>query len=862
LQTPHSSSVWNRRPRPPPIDIYTPQEERRLPQQNAPLHRQPSKGGIRSIFNRNKVDKNVMSPTIEEGEISVLPSRPEAVKEKKKTTPLEALKSPSTPASAATKTSRLNLRSKSTKETPAKPVSKANVKSPSARTPTVWDPPPLFQAYPQSIKHAQLSASTISTDAILRMHNHKRKNSLTEPSATLGEDATKSGEKSKSKHKRQLSGSLSKAEWTQKIFVLVTSGYLLQYAGDGSFDRLPEKIMQLGKDSVAFVSDVIPGKHWVLQVSQSMDTDGTPIPDTRSLLSRLTFRGGADYRRSATSMLLVLDCVEDMESWLGVFRREIELLGGKKHIPDITRQKSTKQTPKLVKQPSHRFLVAKDPDQFPVPASPSAFGMPPNLPWSRSNSLKQGNEDTQYQSEMPQRPSFHQQSATNSLISRDGQSLDELRDNRRFSYMSSGQRTSTQYSSPEPSPIRENSFHKFHEPIRKSSEEAAPISRPNAAAINERRRSMQPIPIATYEQQVPKIQRHSTYGPPAITTNFSVPHSSNRRYSTTKSHIISPTHNYPVITSKSSEPLLRGVRKTPPPAISVARPLSPVLDHSSPLQQLDRPVSSCTESSTPSLHQFTTSIVDIAPRSPIPNLLPIQMNHPTPPVDLPQHTARQIREAGTAHLNFEFPKRPTSLYQGASYDAPPARQTVVTAPVLNKRHSLASPERHSHVPHQATSITPQTTLAAPVVADISKSLLKRPLSFSPASSSTNLRSSSTITSSTFPFPRTATTKLSPPRPKRHHPQVSELPDLPTFTGSRTRTSYTQRFQGVDSTSAGGVMGEEISGLATAAGNGVKSMAVGNRRSMPLLVGGPPPAPPPDCALPALPMSGKRLSVKA
>jgi len=112
--------------------------------------------------------------------------------------------------------------------------------------------------------------------------------------------------KSKSKHRRKISGSLSKADWTQKIFVLVTSGYLLQYAGDGSFDRLPEKMMQLGKDSVAFASDVIPGKHWVLQISQAMDADGTPAADSRSLLSRLAFRG-ADYRRTATSLLLVFN---------------------------------------------------------------------------------------------------------------------------------------------------------------------------------------------------------------------------------------------------------------------------------------------------------------------------------------------------------------------------------------------------------------------------------------------------------------------------------------------------------------------------------------------------------------------------
>jgi len=78
-------------------------------------------------------------------------------------------------------------------------------------------------------------------------------------------------------------------------------------------------MMQLGRDSVAFASDVIPGKHWVLQISQAMDADGTPAADSRSFISRLAFRG-ADYRRTATSLLLVLNSAEDMDSWLAVVK--------------------------------------------------------------------------------------------------------------------------------------------------------------------------------------------------------------------------------------------------------------------------------------------------------------------------------------------------------------------------------------------------------------------------------------------------------------------------------------------------------------------------------------------------------------
>lgn len=864
LKKPNSSFTLNRRPRPPPIDIYAHNEERRLPPQNAPIHRQQSKGGIRGIFNRNKADKSVLSPTEEDAEVKVLPIRPE-VQQRKKAAPVDSVISSITPATSTVKTSRLNLRNKSTKETPAKPAPKSTTKYSPGRPSTVWDPPPLFQAYPQSIKHAHLSASTLSADTILRMHNHKRKNSLTETPGIATEDTAKAAEKGRSKHKRQLSGSLSKAEWTQKIFVLVTSGYLLQYAGDGSFDRLPEKMMQLGKDSVAFVSDVIPGKHWVLQISQSMDIDGTPIADSRSLLSRLTFRGGSDYRRTATSMLLVLDSVVDMESWLTVFRREIESLGGKKHVPDISRQKSEEHVPKLVKQPSHRYLVAKNPDHFSAPISPSALGIAPAVPWSRTNSLKQGGEDASSVQEIPQRPSLHQQSATNSFVSHDGQSLDELRDHKRFSYMSSGQRTSTQYSSPEPSPTRDNSFQSFRESVTTVSQDAAVVSRPNAAAINERRRSMQAMPIVTYDQPVSKMQRHSTYGPPSVTPNFSVPNSSSRRYSTTKSYGTSPSQIQPAITTKASEPLLRGARKTPPPAIAIARPLSTVVDDASPLQPLSRTPSSQTENSAPSLHQITASIVDIAPRSPLPESTPVRSMHQSAEAYTPHAHSRSVREAGTSHLNFEFPRRPTSMYHSQSYDVPSPKETIVTAP--NKRHSLASPERLNHLPQQNTTFQSQANgITSPVAANTSKPLSKRPISFSPSSSSPDLTFSQRPALSAFPFPSTTSqppkVRTSPPRQKKHHPQVSDLPDLPTIIGSRPKASNLQRFKGLESGSNGNTLGGEVINSAFGAVNGTKRMTVGNRRSMPFLVGGPPPAPPPDCALPALPPPGKRLSMKA
>lgn len=271
----------NRRERPPMINLSTGDVASRVPLRQPKVQRKDSRGGLRGMFTRNKTEKAVViSPLIEEtpplssfSERSMrtvaeasLPrslSVKMAKQKSEKSAPVTEIPLPATPARSTTKSSRMNLRSKSVKsvksvKTPSKPTPKSpSTKSsprPPTRTSAAWDPPPLFQAYPQAIKHAQLSASTLSADAILRMSNHKRNNSLRDEIAQteatdLTTAAAKKAEKVKSKHKRQISGSLSKADWIQKIFVLVTSGYLLQYSGEGSFDRLPEKMMQLGKDS-------------------------------------------------------------------------------------------------------------------------------------------------------------------------------------------------------------------------------------------------------------------------------------------------------------------------------------------------------------------------------------------------------------------------------------------------------------------------------------------------------------------------------------------------------------------------------------------------------------------------------------
>jgi hypothetical protein len=283
---PQAASNSNRRTRPPPMDLsHGLEQENRVPLAPKKLDRRMSKGGLRGMFTRTKDHSEkgtILSLKEETAPTSATTDSSRSMAPSSQTpsaaaTPL----TPATPANPAqSRQSRLKSqfrKSVKPKGATGKPSPRSTHCSPRAlpRTSTTWDPPPLFQAYPQAIKHATLAASTSSADVILRL---SKKNGLlpddnlqtTEEGETDQDATAKKAEKAKTKHRRQLSGPASKGDWTQKIFILVTSGYILQYAGEGTFDRLPEKMMQLGTESVAFASDAIPGKHWVLQVSQAV----------------------------------------------------------------------------------------------------------------------------------------------------------------------------------------------------------------------------------------------------------------------------------------------------------------------------------------------------------------------------------------------------------------------------------------------------------------------------------------------------------------------------------------------------------------------------------------------------------------
>lgn len=219
---------------------------------------------------------------------------------------------------------------------------------------TSWMTPPLYQIYSQSVKHINLEAPVLSAQSIIRI-NEQRSTSMVRDweQNTLG---IPTASNLTSRRPRRPSASISKAEWTRKVYVLTTSGNLLQYSGEGAFDRRPEKVLRLGKDSVAFASDAIEGRHYVLHVSQSCSDDGEPDLDSpKGIFSRIGIKT-ASARRSAKVILMVFDTPDDLDSWLTAIRTMIGTLGGGPYSPE-----SFELQPGPQPDRSQRYLVQRNP---------------------------------------------------------------------------------------------------------------------------------------------------------------------------------------------------------------------------------------------------------------------------------------------------------------------------------------------------------------------------------------------------------------------------------------------------------------------------------------------------------------------
>ncbi|PKY01685.1 hypothetical protein P168DRAFT_312776 [Aspergillus campestris IBT 28561] len=337
------------RPRPEEYQVYG--ETDRVPL-NAPAKRQSSKSSLRTIFTRDKQPRRPHDKPLSGIDEAQNPT-PQAAAAAAAPYPLPRRLPPPNGQSQTHRWSH-----------PRREVNEDGAPAGDV----IWKPPPLFQAYPQALKHDILPAPVLSADSILRIHatsmaKYRDEAAHSHRDDSAGEIAArkKKEDKERSKHLRSLSGTISKAEWTKKIFVLGTTGYIMQYSGSGKHDRLPEKVLQLGPASVAFASDAIPGKHWVLQISHTAEATDPTTEAPRPRFSRFGFHR-SHTRRLAHSFLLVFTSPEDMSSWLLAVRAQIEARGGKKYVSEKVFDEDMEH--ELHPKSSVRQPAKRDPNRF------------------------------------------------------------------------------------------------------------------------------------------------------------------------------------------------------------------------------------------------------------------------------------------------------------------------------------------------------------------------------------------------------------------------------------------------------------------------------------------------------------------
>ncbi|KAI1752617.1 hypothetical protein F4782DRAFT_501019 [Xylaria castorea] len=634
LQNPSSSALDAlherpnslRRARPPHIKLA--QNENTVPLRAEKTMKRDSKIGLRGIFTRNKagkIDKDIEEPS---SRIGLRPAGIRASLADFGNWPyrLHSSRSEASLVSTASVDSRPTAPDLSNPY--RSPQGSFSTDKPQFVEPlsgravsTTWDSPPLFQVYPQAVKHATLPACNFSVEALARNSEARGSKLIQGTRIRIPEHANDFNIKAKGdmlKKKQRVAGLRNSLEWTSKIFVLITSGYLLQYAAEGTYNRVPEKILQLTATSAAYASDLIPGRHWVLQVASATDADGNSLTDTKSRRSKLSTR---DNRR-VSNMLLIFENPESMDNWLAVFRREIALRGGKRKLSETGKVEVDEPAYEIGARPTERNSFVEDHDRFSCVITRD-FSCP------QENAPSDCTENDDFAISPPRRFSTYtidNASPTASMISSDGQRLDNLRDSsssHRFSYISSGQRTmvTSAGSSPACSPTRA-SFSSQREELQPLPSVPEVRLRPNAAAIVNRRQSMQAL-ISSFEAPIESSRPYASstsvlsheneqLSAPSV-PNFSVPQTVSKRFSL---NTPAPTGLNHLPQTLDHERSNKPTRKTPPTALLMSRPLSIVIDQPSPRSpcspnSVSRSVDSCQSTSLES--SYVAAVSDGSP---------------------------------------------------------------------------------------------------------------------------------------------------------------------------------------------------------------------------------------------------------
>ncbi|KAJ4353493.1 uncharacterized protein N0V89_005223 [Didymosphaeria variabile] len=716
-----------------------------------------------------------------------------------------------------------------------------------------WDPPPLFQAYPQSVKFATVQACIYSPDALIRTQSQRRQAELMRERmdshrdlATTLETASEHRKLEKT-HKRLDSILHSAPQLTNKIYVLVTSGHVLQYSGEGPFDRLPEKVLRLGKDSAAFASDLIPGKHWVLQILQSANEDGTAGEGPKhSLLQRL--RLGAPARRDASSFLLVMESAEEMESWMTTVRREIDNLGGKKASSESSRNSaSIDESPgkTWTERPYQRPPIKRGSSRLstitPVDSPlQSQYSDSPKIvtsEWENDRKEKTVSivDSASIQSSLP---SLHRQSveAPSIATSRDSHEqvqLEQLLERSRYSYMSTatsvsgaGTRNTSRDPSPAPpSPITQVSTPVDAEPRRSETSLRSFHMHPGNSST--RRRSMQPLPVTNEDNSVsaqitrtPK--RHSIYGPTSPTA-------------TEPRKLIDPRSKLEAGTPLSDLIMLNPTKPAPISTSNFQPRASVQSQHGLPVRYTPR------SSSAPPGRMLNA--ISPPPQAPL----------PTPPAQRPQSTVIGSLTNAAAALPHHIERRVSATPKPFLRPFPvrPQTQNADGSVIVPRRTSLTPGNKPARLPlgvNVNRSVTeparPSSTITSPVTQARQTSPSRSFQNTQPIGQPLRRPTSVQIRSDPAPF-------LSSSRPNR------AVSSTPSFVPGNRAVSSTPSFVPGNRASAAPAPTTLLSkspSIPVLRGHGQQLAPPKNlapRRSMPAM-GLPPPAPPPNMPLPPPP----------
>ncbi|KAF9693410.1 hypothetical protein EKO04_008809 [Ascochyta lentis] len=811
------------------------------------LGRPPSKMSLFSLFSRPKVERA-------RGHTEVglaVPMRPQTPPNPP-VPPKSALRQNPSPSAQQAIRSRSSLMFRPMSMKPPPPDTESGH----------WVPPPLFQAFPQSVKHATVQACVFPPEVLMRTQSQRRQAELIRERidsardlSVIEENSTETKRLEKS-HKRLISNSVlhpPAPELTNKIYILVTSGYVMQYAGDGPFDRLPEKVLKLGKNSAAFACDLIPGKHWVLQISSHAHDDGTiEMGPKSSLLSRLRTQN-AIGRRAATSFLLVLESAEEMDAWMTTVRKEIENSGGQRAKDESTRASSSidGSSGKQSTETSHRYLVQRDPNVItkiaPVDSPHQSYHAVPlkvvTSEWEgdrteRTSSIASSTRD-QSSRQSIKRQSADVSSVSSTPVSQDQMQFDQLRGRSRFSYMSnatSASGTGTRNTSRDSSPVPQSPLKEGFAPVTET-EPFRPLRSFHSNPSNDtgsRRRSVQPLPVTTEDNsmsvQVPAIrQRHSFYSP--TSPKFQEPPAAAPENLPPTAAEAVPTPAPPFVAAKGltahiasqarSVPSLSKTERMDQAAASVTdknREDSPVRFNSSNYSTItgDKTISPPPREPVPALPQsaFRQSIGHPSPHT---------MQTPSPLAPFKSDPSRQRRISTTPKPFLRpFPVRPQPQHANGSNavqrraSAVPASTSPSLATLANR--SVTAPPRSSSA---AAGVLPLSSHVATLHSAQSQTL-RRPTSVQ-------------IRSDPAPF-------LSSIRPTI---AISSSPSFVPGTGRRSPPALSTG-RVLHSSPSTGALKQEASLQAPTLPKSLVS-----RKSMPAM-GLPPPAPPPDMPLPAPP----------